>query len=126
MMKKKTSDTFKRGLVLSLALLAPLALAQNKGQPDLTPEHFAHLDKDKSGSVSEAEYREFMEASFTQLDADKKGSLSAPETAQTLTVEQFVVVDKDKNGELSRQEFMDVVMSDFHRYDRNKDAQLQP
>lgn len=121
---KKLPETIKLGLALCLATIVPLAVADN-GSSETTNQHFGHLDKDKNGSVSETEYREFMEASFTQLDTDNKGSLSLAETEKVLTVEEFALVDKDKNGEVTREEFMLQVMSDFQRFDRNKDGQLQ-
>lgn len=115
----------KNAKLMLLALMAAPALAL--GSPNgMTYEQFHHLDKDGSGTVSEAEYYQFMEGAFKELDTDKNNSLSPDETASILTTEQFSELDANGNGRVSRQEFLDQVMSDFHRHDANKDGELHP
>lgn len=115
-------------LALVAVMAAPFAAsAQNAAaqvQP-LTREHFDELDKDKSGTVSRAEYQSFMENSFILLDVDGDGKLTLVEASRVLTPEQFSSVDANRDGTISRDEFMTQVMKDFDRYDYNKDGQLQ-
>jgi len=117
-MKKPLALVFAIGLCLPVA-----AMAQNTPL-ELTQEHFEQLDVDKSGKVSETEYRQFMEGAFTKLDADGNGRLSPAEAGKVLTPEQFAAVNADGNGEVSRQEFLDQAMRDFHRADSDGDGYL--
>lgn len=110
-------------VVLALAPAFALAQADKQG---MTYEQFNHLDKDGSGTVSEAEYYQFMEGAFKELDKNGNNSLSPDETSSILTQEQFSQMDADGNGRVSRQEFLDQVMADFHRHDSDKDGQLRP
>jgi len=113
-------------LIIALMAAAPaLAFAQSTSQ-GMTYEQFNHMDKDGSGTISEAEYFQFMEGAFKELDTDKNNSLSPDETSHILTPEQFAQTDANGNGRISRQEFLDQVMSDFHRHDGNKDGELHP
>jgi len=113
-------------LIIALMAAAPaLALAQANPQ-GMTHEQFNHIDKDGSGTISEAEYYQFMEGAFKELDTDRNNSLGADETSHILTAEQFSQLDADGNGRVSRQEFLDHVMSDFHRHDADKDGELHP
>lgn len=115
----------KQAKLLILALLAAPALAL--GSPNgMTYEQFNHLDKDGSGTISEAEYYQFMEGAFKEMDTDRNNSLSPDETGAVLSSGQFSEVDANGNGRISRQEFLDHVMSDFHRHDANKDGELHP
>ena len=115
-------------LVFSLALFGSTAMAAITNAPvtELTPEHFAHLDKDNSGGISRAEYDQFMRDTHKQLDTDGNNSLSRAETSKVLTPGQFDAIDADKNGELSLDELIAQVMHDFDRQDTNKDGILQP
>lgn len=115
-------------LAFSLALLGSTAAVAASNPPvvELTPEHFAQLDKDKSGGISKAEYEQFMREAYKQLDTDGSNSLSRGETSKMLTPEQFDAIDTDKNGELSLDEFIAQVTHDFDRHDSDKDGVLQP
>lgn len=118
--------TLTKQLMAALLLASPaLGFAQTNPQ-GMTYEQFNQIDKDGSGTISEAEYHQFMEGAFKELDADKNNSLSPNETAQILTTEQFSQVDADGNGRISRQEFLDHVMADFHRHDSDGDGELHP
>lgn len=114
--------------ILAIALLAamPVASMAQANPNGMTHEQFQHLDKDNSGTVSEAEYFQFMEGAFKELDTDRNNSLSPEETSTVMSAEQFSKVDTDGNGRVTRQEFLDQVMSDFHRHDSNKDGELHP
>ncbi|NYT60006.1 EF-hand domain-containing protein [Alcaligenaceae bacterium] len=114
-------------VAFSVVLLgtAASATAQNT-TVELTPEHFAELDKNKSGGVSKQEYEQFMRDAFKKLDTDGSNSLSPAETSKVMTPEQFAAVDKDNNGEISLDELIEQVMRDFDRHDSNKDGILQP
>ena len=123
--------TMKKPLFLACSLAFSLALSWSAtaapGAPvELTPEHFAQLDKDKSGGISRDEYEQFMRDAFKKLDTDGSNSLSKEEASKIFTPEQFAAVDKDKNGELSLDELIEQVMRDFDRYDSNKNGILQP
>src|SRR5690606_30605894 len=102
-------------LAFSLALIGSTAVAATSNAPvtQLTPEHFAQLDTDKSGGISKSEYEQFMRAAHKQLDTDGSNSLSRAETSKILTPEQFDAIDTDKNGELSLDELIAQVMLDF-------------
>lgn len=114
-------------VVFSVALLGTAATATAQNAPvEITPEHFAHLDKDKSGGVSKQEYEQFMRDSFKKLDTDGSNTLSRAETSEIMTAEQFAAVDKDKNGEITLDELIAQVMQDFDRHDSNNDGVLQP
>ncbi len=104
---------------------AATATAQNS-TVELTPEHFAQLDKDESGGISKQEYEQFMRDSFRQLDTDGSNSLSPAEASKIMTPEQFASVDKNNDGEISLDELIEQVMRDFDRQDRNNDGTLQP
>lgn len=113
-------------LLTALMALAPaLVLAQANPQ-GMTYEQFNHIDKDGSGTISEAEYYQFMQGAFKELDTNKNNSLNLDETSHLLTAEQFSQVDADGNGRINRQEFLDHVMADFHRHDSDNDGELRP
>lgn len=112
-------------LALAVVLAAP-AIGQAQNASGMTYEQFNHIDKDGSGTISEAEYRAFMEGAFKELDTDKNNSLSRAEAGKVLTPEQFSAVDVNKDGRLNRQEFMDHVMDDFHSVDHDNDGELHP
>lgn len=113
-------------LAFSLVLAMPLATQAQSAQPELTPEHFAQLDRNKSGGVSKDEFEQFMRDSFKQMDTDRSNTLSKAEAAKVLSPEQFAQVDKDNSGDLTLDEFIEHVMRDFDRWDLNKDGVLQP
>lgn len=116
--------------LISLAFTAvlglPLAAAAQASERELTPEHFAQLDRNKSGGISKEEYEQFMIESFSKLDTDRNLRLSKAEAAKVLSPEQFKQVDKDNSNDITLDEFIDHVMRDFDRWDQNKDGQLQP
>ncbi|PLC50807.1 hypothetical protein CR159_06245 [Pollutimonas subterranea] len=113
-------------LAVSVALLGPAAVLAQNGQFELTPEHFAELDKNKSGGVSKDEYEQFMRNAFKKLDTDRNNSLSSAEAGKVMTSDQFATIDANKDGKVTLDEFIQHVMSDFDRQDRNKDGTLQP
>lgn len=116
---------FQTLLAAAVLSVPALAMAQVTG-PGMTYEQFNHLDKDGSGTISEAEYYQFMEGAFKELDADGNNSLSPEETDKHLTRQQFSQVDANKDGRITRQEFLDHVMNDFRRHDSDGDGQLRP
>ena len=87
--------------------------------------HLNHLDTDKSGGVSTAEYQTFMTAAFTKIDANGDGSISQSETTNMLKADQFAALDANRDGRVSRDEFMTRVMKDFASADRGSDGQLK-
>ena len=113
-------------LAFALSLVYPLAASAETPAPELTPEHFAQLDRNKSGGISKEEYEQFMIESFSKLDTDRNLRLSKAEAAKVLSPEQFKQVDKDNSNDITLDEFIDHVMRDFDRWDQNKDGQLQP
>jgi Ca2+-binding EF-hand superfamily protein len=113
-------------LAFAFACTLPLAATAQTAQPELTPEHFAQLDRNKSGGVSKEEYEQFMIESFSKLDTDRNLRLSKAEAAKVLSPEQFALVDKDNSGDITLDEFIEHVSRDFDRWDLNKDGQLQP
>ncbi|HZH56426.1 EF-hand domain-containing protein [Yanghanlia caeni] len=118
---------FKLILIGALCTLAlPTWADTPKPRVELTREHFDHIDTDRSGSISEAEYLEFMEAAFKKLDADGSGGLTLDEVHTLLTPAQFQEVDQNNDGKITLDELIEHVMKDFHRYDANNDGELQP
>ena len=114
-------------LALGLALAGGANAQQSKASEiEMTPEHFAQLDRNKSGGISKEEYETFMRESFQKMDKDGNQRLSPSETSDVLTTEQFAAVDVNKDGSLTLDEFIEHVMRDFDRYDYNKDGKLQP
>lgn len=120
-MKKILSLAFSVALCGSAA-----AIAAPNAYVELTPEHFAQLDRNKSGGISKEEYEQFMRDAFKKLDTDGNNSLSKAEAGKVLTPEQFAAADKDKNGELSLDELIEHVLRDFDRADTDKDGILRP
>ena len=122
-MRTKFSST-----LIALLLVAPgLAVSQTATNPNgMTYEQFHHLDKDGSGTISEAEYREFMEGAFNELDTNKDGRLTSQEAARVLSTDQFSKIDTNRDGSVSRSEFLEHVMNDFHRQDHDKNGELRP
>lgn len=100
--------------------------AQAERIPELTPEHFSQLDRNKSGGISKDEYEQFMRESFQKLDTDGNKRLNKTEAGAVLTPEQFASVDRNGDGELTLDEFIEHVMRDFDRYDYDKDGTLRP
>ena len=118
---------FKPAACLLAGLLATASIAQAQqaaSQPALTPEHFAQLDRNKSGGISKDEYEQFMRDSYKKMDKDSNQRLTPNETAGVLTAEQFTLVDVNKDGSLTLDEFIEHVMRDFDRYDYDKDGKL--
>ncbi len=114
-------------LIFTVVVSAPaVAAAQAQDSTDqlMSREHFEQLDTDKSGTVSRAEYQEFMEKAFASLDADGSGGISQVEAEKVLVPEQVTSMDTNGDGQLSQQEFMTQVMADFDQHDRNRDGQL--
>lgn len=91
----------------------------------LTPEHFEHLDTNRDGVLSEAEYQQFMKEAFKKLDKDGSGGLTLDEVETLLTPAQFKEVDRNDDGKITLDELIDHVMKDFQRADSNKDGKLQ-
>ena len=110
-------------LALAAAAAPGLTMAQTASN-GMTYEQFNHIDADGSGTISEAEYRQFMERAYKELDKDGNNSLSRDETSQILSTQQFSQTDTNNDGRINRQEFLDQVMADFHRHDHDKDGQL--
>ena len=112
-------------LLAGLLVAATAAQAQQAApQPDLTPEHFAQLDRNKSGGITKDEYEQFMRESFQKMDKDGNQRLTPNETVEVITTEQFGVVDANKDGTITLDEFIEHVMRDFDRYDYDKDGKL--
>lgn len=120
--------TLKPTALLVAGMLAlGTAQAQNSAQQSpLTPEHFAALDRNKSGGVSKEEYETFMRESFQKMDKNGDNRLTPAETSDVLTTEQFAMVDANKDGTITLDEFIEHVMRDFDRYDYDKDGRLKP
>ena len=118
----------KKLLIVAVAgaLSGPVVTQAQSVQVELTPEHFAQLDRDKSGGISMDEYERFMRDSFEKLDTDRNNSLSRVETSKVLTADQFAALDGDKDGKVTLDEFLKHVRDDFDRHDRNQDGILQP
>lgn len=100
------------GVLLATGALAQAQQSSGAGL-QLPPEQMQRLDKDKNGSVSRAEYQEFMEASFDNMDANKDGALVKNEFPASVTVEQFAVMDVNKDGKVTREEFLTQVLADY-------------
>lgn len=113
-------------LAFAVSLTLPVASNAQTPQPELTPEHFAQLDRNKSGGISKQEYEQFMVESFGKMDTDRNLRLSKAEAAKVLSPEQFALVDKDNSGDITLDEFIEHVSRDFDRWDLNKDGELQP
>lgn len=113
------------GLTLGLAGAAN-AQTPSGPQADLTPEHFAQLDRNGDGGISREEYEQFMRESFQKLDSDGNRRLSKAEAGAVLTPEQFAAVDANNDGELTLDEFMEHTMRDFDRHDYDGDGMLRP
>lgn len=113
-------------LALAISLSAPLAAHAQAPAIELTPEHFAALDRNKSGGVSKDEYEQFMRDSYRTLDTDGNQALSPQEAAKVLSAEQFAAVDTNNDGQVTLDEFLEHVMRDFAQYDTNGDGVLQP
>lgn len=113
-------------LALAICLAAPLAAHAQAPAAELTPEHFAALDRNNSGGISKDEYEQFMREAYRKLDTDGNQSLSPQEAAKVLSAEQFAAVDANNDGQVTLDEFMEHVMRDFARYDTNGDGVLQP
>lgn len=114
-------------LALGLALAGGANAQQTQAtEIQMTPEHFAQLDRNKSGGISKEEYETFMRESFQKLDKDGNQQLSPAEAGEVLSTEQFEAVDVNNDGKITLDEFIAHVMRDFDRYDYNKDGKLQP
>ena len=111
-------------LLAGLLVAATAQAQQAASQPALTPEHFAQLDRNKSGGISKDEYEQFMRESFQKLDKDGNQRLTPAEAGEVITTEQFGVVDVNKDGTITLDEFIEHVMRDFDRYDYDKDGKL--
>ncbi|WP_397473429.1 EF-hand domain-containing protein [Pusillimonas sp.] len=112
------------GLTLALAG-AVHAQAPSGPQAELTPEHFAKLDRNGDGGISREEYEQFMRESFQKLDTDGNQRLSRAEAGAVLTPEQFDAVDANNDGELTLDEFIAHTMRDFDRHDYDGDGMLR-
>ncbi len=117
----KTATFLLTGLLISSA---GAQAQQASSAPVLTPEHFAQLDRNKSGGITKDEYEQFMRDSYKKMDKDSNQRLTPNETAGVLTAEQFTLVDVNKDGSLTLDEFIEHVMRDFDRYDYDKDGKL--
>lgn len=114
------------GMLAALALCAPLAAqAASSGVAELTPEHFAQLDRNKDGGISRDEYEQFMRDAFRDLDKNGDGRLSPQEAAAILSPEQFKSVDTDNSNDITLDELIAHVMRDFDAHDYNRDGKLQ-
>ncbi|CAB3656980.1 EF-hand domain-containing protein [Achromobacter pestifer] len=109
---KKTIALSTTFTALAIATSAALAQPAPAGI-QMTPEQQKHLDTNKDGKVSRAEYQTFMEASFAKLDANADGRLSQNEFPKSLTAEQFSAMDSNKDGQVDRAEFMKQVMKEY-------------
>ena len=111
---------------LALALTGA-AYAQSSPTPqgDLTPEHFAQLDRNGDGGISRDEYEQFMRESFRKLDTDGNQRLSRAEASVVLTPEQFDTVDANNDDEVTLDEFIEHTMRDFDRHDYDGDGVLR-
>jgi Ca2+-binding EF-hand superfamily protein len=128
-MSVKEERIMKKAILTALSvLLATFSPAVAQSAPaaaPLTQGHFDHLDKDKNGKISKAEYQAYMGQAFDKLDTNRNASLSRDEAGKILTVEQVAVVDGNKDGGISRAEFLNHVTLEFDQNDRNRDGHLQ-
>ena len=115
-----------------LFMLPKSAAAQSttpleKGQYN-TVQLLRLMDTDKNGSVSRAEFDNFMNKEFDSLDVNHDGQLDANELARLhwnyLSTELLPLMDKDHSGKVSRQEFMSFMNQEFDRLDIRHDGRL--
>jgi Ca2+-binding EF-hand superfamily protein len=117
---------YLHGGLLALALVAPGLVIADTLPAELTPEHFAQLDRNQDGKISMDEYEQFMRESFKKMDTNGDNHLSLAETQKVMSPQQFKETDRNGDGKISLDEFITQVMNDFYRYDTNKDGTLQP
>lgn len=100
-----------RTALAALALALPiLASAQ---QFAATPaQYLDRMDANHDGKISEAEYVQYMSASFRSLDANGDGVLEPDE------------LPGGRGKSISLQQFQDNLKRQFHRLDRNGDGYL--
>ena len=114
-------------LILPKSVAAQSTTPLEKGQSN-TVQLLRLMDTDKNGTVSRAEFDNFMNKEFDSLDVNHDGQLDANELARLhwnyLSTQLLPLMDKDHSGKVSRQEFMGFMNQEFDRLDTNHDGLL--
>lgn len=133
-MIKKKSILACAGLLV-FATVAEARPAHRGGDPKVA-ELIRLMDRDKNGVVSKGEFMSFMSAEFDRLDKNRSGSLSAAEfsrsalarrngRAEARTVEGLIrQMDRNHTGEVEKDEFMQFVSEEFDRIDADRSGTL--
>lgn len=113
------------GRITGAALAALIGLyGAAAAQDAVTGNHLAIIDANRDGAVDAAEFRRFMEATFTELDANGDGRLTQAEAAEIIPVTEFRAADTNGDGRLSLAEFERQVTEDFAKADLDGDGRL--
>ena len=132
-MASKSALIVSSGVLMAWLLVTPKSAAAqsttslDKGEYN-TVELLRVMDKDHNGTVSRAEFDNYMNKEFDSLDVNRDGQLDENELAQMhwnyLTTQMLPLMDKDHTGKVSRQEFMSFMNQEFDRLDINHKGQL--
>ena len=108
----------------AFAIMAVTSAAYSQEKP-MTQGQADFLDKNGDGSISRAEYVDYMKAAFKYLDSDHSGSLSRGETGKILSADKFSAADADKNGSISQAELIQRATEDFAAADKDGSGTLK-
>jgi hypothetical protein len=100
---------------------------------DPTARHFADMDDNRDGTLTQAEYETGADARFATLDTDRNNRVSAAEVAAAHPVQRDGVpsaadriraLDQNTDGELTDEEMRDGADKAFIELDADKDGAL--
>ena len=113
-------------LLLAVALVGGVALAQ-ASQPAYDPRAaFAETDTNHDGAIDHEEFLERMTEVFYRADVNKDGVLTVDEVSATLVqTPNLTAADGNHDGKLTLHEFLSARFKDYDQVDTNGNGLLE-
>lgn len=134
-MKKLNTGLLGTAAVLAMTLMIPAPSHADAGKRDHGANLFAKADADKSGDVSNSEFRASAQSRFAAMDKNDDGFITKEEMEaahaemgtrfEKRRTERLAAVDADGDGKVSEAEYMAQSDKMFEKLDYNGDGKIE-